>query len=203
MRAKSSSSPSSSSSFIRPDFGIPARKYFADHGEHARVLLLDDLEWHYKDDRQAVFDRYCQVFDTLLTAEQRHRAAVFFFVMMLEAYYFADPETLCAVLQLDKIPEHLRDIDVETAIRHPKNELKGVMRARGRSFDEKADGLRVIEQLVVERALAHPERCASLRTLFRWCADALDLPADVRSRLLDGALCPVTGSQLRNYTVSD
>jgi hypothetical protein len=174
------------------DFGLPARGYLDRHGEHAHVLLIDDLEWDRRDARREVFERYRKVLDTVLFEPgQRRRAGVFFLVMMLEAYYFADPRTLCEALRIEALPMHLRDLDVET-IRHPKNELKRLVHG----FREIEDGQRIIEQLDLERVLADPGRCAALRTLFAWCLGALGMGTDPSPSGFDGVLCPVTSPQL-------
>lgn len=172
------------------DFGIPARSYLDRHGEHAHVLLVDDLEWDRKDLHAEVFERYRRTLDAaLFDPRKRRRAAVFFLVMMLEAYYFAVPRVLCEELGLEELPDHLRDLDVET-IRHPKNELKGLVRG----FREIEDGGRILERIDVEEILASADRCAALRTLVAWCARALGVPWPLD--VVDGVLCPVTRVQL-------
>lgn len=174
------------------EIGLPARFYLRDHGEHAHVLLVDDLEWDRREGHGEHFERYRRAFDhALTTPELRRRAAVFFLVMMLEAYYFGDPEVLCAELGLAELPAELRGVDVET-IRHPKNELKRLRPG----FDEIVDGERLIKKLDLGKVLANPEQCAALRTLFAWCARALGLAWGSGSGFLEGALCPVTGSQV-------
>lgn len=174
------------------DFGLPARLYLRQHGEHARVLLVDDLEWDRRARHGEQLERYRQGLDAAITtAEARRRAGVFFLVMMLEAYYFGDPEALCDELQLAELPAHLRECDVET-IRHPKNELKALLPG----FHEIEHGQRLIRRIDLAKVLAHPERCVALRALLAWCADALGVRAEPSLRFLEGALCPVTGSQL-------
>lgn len=174
------------------EIGLPARFYLQEHGEHAHVLLVDDLEWDRRNVHAEHFARYRQAFDHALTMpEIRRRAAVFFLVMMLEAYYFGDPDMLCAELGLAELPDELRNLDVET-IRHPKNELKRLRPG----FDEIVDGERIIKRIEVGKVLANPEHCVALRTLFAWCARALGLEWGSGSGFLDGALCAVTGSQV-------
>jgi Domain of unknown function (DUF4276) len=174
------------------EIGLPARFYLQKHGEHAHVLLIDDLEWDRREGHREHFERYGQAFDhALMTPESRRRAAVFFLVTMLEAYYFGDPDILCAELGIVELPAELRDVDVET-IRHPKNELKRLRPG----FDEIVDGERLVRRLEVANLLANPERCAALRTLFAWCARALGIPWGSGTGFLDGALCAITRSQL-------
>jgi hypothetical protein len=174
------------------DFGFPARSYLERHGERAHVLVVDDLEWDRRAAHREVFERYRRTLDAaLFDPRQRCRAGVFFLVMMLEAYYFADSRTLCEVLGLAELPQRLRDVDVET-IRHPKSELKALVQG----FREIEDGGRIIERIDVEVILANPERCAALRTLFVWCARALGLQGDEPPDRLEGSLCPVTRGQL-------
>lgn len=169
------------------DFGIPARNWL--HGnESAHVLLIDDLEWDWRDQHTEVFARYRKVFDTVLPESMQRRVAVFFLVMMLEAYYFGDPSALRAVLGIDLgKPE----IDLE-AIRHPKNELKRLHRG----FDEIEHGLAIVERLDLARVLSNPSTCLALRTMFAWVGRALELPADEHPWIFAGQRCPVTGPQL-------
>lgn len=174
------------------EIGLPARFYLQEHGDHAYVILIDDLEWGRKEGHREHFERYGQALDHGLgTPALRRRAAVFFLVMMLEAYYFGDPAMLCAELRIDALPQDLSDVDVET-IRHPKHELKRLRPG----FDEIVDGQRLVGRLDVANVLANPERCAALRTLFAWCARALGIPWGSGTGFLDGALCAVTRSQL-------
>lgn len=174
------------------EIGLPARFYLQTHGERAHVLLIDDLEWDRREGHREHFERYGRAFDHALTTPAlRRRAAVFFLVMMLEAYYFGDPEVLCAELGIAELPAELRAVDVET-IRHPKNELKRLCPG----FDEIVDGERLIRRIDVGKVLANPEQCAALRTLFAWCARALGLEWGNGSGFLEGTLCDVTGVQV-------
>lgn len=174
------------------DFGFPARAFLGHHGEHAHVILVDDLESARKDAHQEVFERYRKTLDAALyDPAQRRRAAVFFLVMMLEAYYFGDLEVLCEALQLEEIPKALCDVDVES-IRHPKNDLKALFPG----FDEIVHGERIVNRLDVVKVLEDPQRCAALRTMFAWCAGALGIPWGSGTGFLEGVLCPVTSSQL-------
>ena len=132
------------------------------------VLVIDDLEWDRRDGADQVVGRYRAALDAMLDASERHRAAVHLLVMMLEAYYFADPDTTNAVLGTN-LPEP--GDDVET-IRHPKNELKRLADA----FDEKEHGAQIVARLDIPHILARPDQCRALRTLMTWCAVALGKP---------------------------
>ncbi len=159
------------------------------------VILIDDLEHDRRDQAQAVFDRYRQAFDSVLTPDQQRRAAVHFLVNMLEAYYFADAAAVNAVLVFDP-PLEDYDGDVED-IRHPKGELK----QRFAGYDEVEHGGQILAQLDVEHVLSDPTTCASLRTLFAWCVKVImqyphELPPMPDYRLADGALYPITQPQL-------
>ena len=96
------------------EIGLPARGFLSSHDRY--VLLVDDLEADRSQVMQEVFGRYRAALDTVLSEDQARRAAVHFFVNMLEAYYFADT---CAVN--DVLDTELADFagDVES-IRHPK-----------------------------------------------------------------------------------
>ena len=98
--------------------GFATRKYI-NKSEYHYVLLIDDLEYEWKELIQDVFQLYRDIFDVILK-KKKHRVAIHFFVYMLEAYYFADANAINLVLSTD-----LKDYesDVET-IRHPKDELK-------------------------------------------------------------------------------
>ena len=179
------------------EIGLPARRYLNANSCHL-VVLIDDLEHDRRPLAQQVFDRYRLTLDTMLTHSQRSRAAVHFLVNMLEAYYFADAAAVNAVLTLYPPLEDCVD-DVET-IRHPKEELK----RRYPGFDEIRDGGKILEHLDVEHVLSRPETCAWLRTLFKWCVQALERspsygPVSVseKYRLRDGALSTVTQTQLQ------
>lgn len=168
--------------------GFPARDYLKDSCTY--VLLLDDLEYERIDDAKQVFYRYRKALDTILTDDQKHRASVHFLVNMLEAYYFADANTVNSVLRTS-----LNDYegDVET-IRHPKGELKSLYK----SFNEIEHGGEILEFLNVEYVLSNPDTCASLRTLFAWCLKALGQPFTEKYQLLDGKLSEITKAQLNN-----
>ena len=167
--------------------GFPARDYLQNSCTY--VVLLDDLEYNRTDQAQQIFDRYRNVLDTILL-DKKHRASVHFLVNMLEAYYFADAETVNAVLGTS-----LTDYagDVET-IRHPKGELKQIYS----EFNEKEHGGRILDRLNVEKVLSDPNTCASLRTLFAWCLKTLgETPTD-KYQLLSGKLSEITKAQLEN-----
>lgn len=170
------------------EIGLPARRYI--NGKNDRfVILIDDLEFSRREIAHGVFDRYRKALDVILL-DGKDQASVHFLVMMLEAYYFADANALNSRFG-GAVEDY--DGDVET-IRHPKNDCKG----RFPGFDEIQDGETILEILDVEHVLSRRETCASLRTLFAWCAKKMDLPPypDDTYRLNDGSLSDVTCSQL-------
>jgi hypothetical protein len=179
------------------EIGLPARRYLRANLCHA-VLVVDDLEHDRREHAQQIFDRYRLILDTMLiTDAQKRRAAMHFLVNMLEAYYFADAQAINEVLGL-ALDDY--DGDVET-IRNPKRELKNLHPG----FDEAEDGGKILERLNVELVLSRPDACVWLRTMFAWCVKVLgqyssgDLSSLAEEyRLNDGALSPVTRTQLDN-----
>ena len=181
---------------IDAKIGLVARRYLMTDVCHF-VLLIDDLEYDRRDEAQQVFDRYRLALDTILDT-LKPRASVHFLVNMLEAYYFADAQTVNAVLGTT-----LSDYegDVET-IRNPKSDL----RAEYHGFREIDDGGRILDQIDIERVLSCPDACASLRTLFAWCVKVLETYSDHdcgglydKYRLHDGKLSEITLTQLDNF----
>ena len=164
------------------EIGFPARNFLSSGGHF--VLLVDDLEANRSGEVNAVFRRYRLALDTILRESMSAMAAVHFLVNMLEAYFFADAKAINRVLGTD-----LKDFDgdVET-IQHPKNELKS-LRA---GFREKQHGPLIVRHLDVPHVLASENRCASLRTMFKWAsvaAGATDWPPE-------GRLHPTTKGQI-------
>lgn len=169
------------------DIGLPARLYLAK--AYHFVLLIDDLEYDRQHLADEVFSRYRDALDSLL-GSLKNRASVHFFVNMLEAYYFADPTALNAALGTC-LTEH--DGDVE-AIRHPKNDLKGIKRG----FDEVRDGRKILEKINMVAVLSRPHTCASLRTLFGWCIISMKQPLSCKFCLDCGIYSLITGPQMGN-----
>ncbi len=165
--------------------GFAARKYI-NKSEHHHVLLIDDLEYEWKEQAFDVFQLYREIFDVILKAK-KNRAAVHFLVYMLEAYYFADANAINSVLSTD-----LKDYeaDVET-IRHPKGELKRLFKG----FNEIQHGGQILSILDVEHVLSNKETCASLRTLYHWCWKKMGQVPTNQYQLLNGKLSEVTRSQ--------
>ena len=170
------------------EIGLPARRYLQQSDTF--VIVLDDLEKDRQPIHADVFARYREVLDTLLPPAMRIRAAVHFFVFMIEAYYFADAKAVNDVLGTE-FSEY--DGDVE-AIPHPKNELKG----HAPNFDEKADGAKIVSKLDLRHVLSNPGTCASLRSLFKWCATMIQFPQSEEFQLAEGLCCPITGSQIES-----
>jgi Domain of unknown function (DUF4276) len=167
--------------------GIIARTYLRSGYDY--VILVDDLEHDFRDQAEAVFQRYRTALDTILEPDGlSSRASVHFLVNMLEAYYFAHAGAINAVLGTD-----LADFegDVET-IRHPKNELK----RHHPGFDEVRHGRAIIEHLDVPRVLSNPETCRSLRTLFGWCSRAIGREFSDVYQLASGSYSEVTRPQI-------
>ena len=176
--------------------GVAVRRDLTTDG-YDFILLIDDLEHNRRDQAQQIFDRYRTALDTVLN-DLKHRVAVHFLVYMLEAYYFADVKTTNTVLGIS-----LSDCgdDVET-IRNPKSDLRQMYP----SFDVINDGGRILAQIDIEHVLSRPDTCASLRTLFAWCVEALAQHpnfdrADFEDKynLHDGKLSEITGMQLGNF----
>lgn len=175
--------------------GLPARGYLDDN--HCRfVIVIDDLEGAWRSQSREVFERYRLALDTMLSTEQRARAAVHLLVNMLEAYYFADASAINTALGLSPpLQDYPGDVE---EIPHPKARLKELYP----NFREVRDGGAILEQLDVERVLSRADTCAWLRTLFAWCAQVLalyqggPLISPERFRLADGVMSDVTRTQL-------
>lgn len=169
------------------EIGLPARRYLAT--KDSFVVLVDDLEHDRTSQAEQVFQRYRDALDTMLPA-QKHRASVHFFVNMLEAYYFADAAAVNDVLGTELVDY---DGDVES-IRHPKGELRSLVSG----FDEVRDGEKIVTKLDVPHVLSNPETCASLRTLFGWCAKAIGRDRNETYCLDGGVYNAVTREQIEH-----
>jgi len=168
------------------ELGLTARG-FVDKGPSTFVIVIDDLEHARRPVRSQVFARYRQALDGLL-GDRSWRAAVFFFVNMLEAYYFAHSAAVNAVLGTS-----LGDCsgDVEE-IRQPKNDLKDLVKG----FDEIRHGAEIVASLDAEHVLSRAETCAALRALFAWCSRLTGDAPGARYQLANGAYDILTGRQL-------
>jgi Domain of unknown function (DUF4276) len=167
--------------------GLAARAFL--HNGYHYVILVDDLEHDFRDQAEAVYQRYRTALDTILEPDGlSSRASVHFLVNMLEAYYFADAAAINAVLGTE-----MADFegDVET-IRHPKNELKRLHPG----FDEVEHGGTIIAGLDVPHVLSNPETCRSLRTLFGWCSRAIGREFTDVYQLANGSYFEVTRPQI-------
>ncbi len=170
--------------------GLPARQYLSKPGSRF-VVLVDDLEHKRIDDHADHFKRYLTALDTMLVpirGDLSHRASVHFLINMVEAYYFADPHAVNAVMggELADYPGDVEDI------RHPKNELK----KRFPVFDNVEHGEQIAKQLDLPLVLSNPQTCASLRTLIKWCVTAMRLPLTERFQLSDGVTHPISNGQI-------
>ena len=168
------------------DIGLPARRHLL--SKPGFVVLVDDLEADRSDDVDQVFARYRLALDTMLKPDQVRRASVHFLVNMLEAYFFADIETVNRVLGTD-LEEHEGDVE---EIRNPKADLK----RHCSGYDEKEDGPRIVEGLDIPRVLSRKETCASLRTMFAWVWRAIGEPKSEEFQLRDGRYYEATKSQI-------
>jgi len=129
--------------------GFPARGYLSSSPCHF-VIVIDDLEYDRRDIVQQVYERYRSTLDAILTEEQRGRASIHFLVNMLEAYYFADADSINRVLHLHP---PLRDFegDVE-AIVHPKGNLKRIHKG----FHEIDHGVKFLPLLTLIKCYQGP-----------------------------------------------
>lgn len=150
------------------------------------VILVDDLEESRRPVASQVFQRYRSILDSMLGIAKA-RASVHFLVNMIEAYYFADPDAVRAVLKLELEPP---EGDVEE-IRHPK----GLLKQSFHEFDEIEHGRLIARQINLERVLAHPERTRSLRSLVAWCSNALGRAPTDRYQLRSGLQYELTSQQ--------
>jgi hypothetical protein len=130
------------------------------------LIVTGETEKARVSEAAQVFERYRKAFDTILQGEQKCRASVYFFVNMLEAYYFADVKAVNQVLGTS-LNDH--EGDVET-ISHPKGNLKSLI---SNKFNEIEHGGEILDILDVKKALSRPDTCAFLRTLFAWCVKVL------------------------------
>ncbi len=152
------------------EIGLEARKFLRNQPCHF-VILVDDVEHDRRGQLQAIWQRYRTAIDTMLSAEERQRAAVHFFANMLEAYYFAHAEAVNQALGCAVLPSDYEG-DVET-IRHPKGEIVRLAKMVGWSFDERRDGAMIVSRLDLAHVLSGDETCAFLRALIDWCVRKL------------------------------
>lgn len=169
------------------EIGIPARQYISAK-PCSYVLLVDDIEYDHFPALQEVFNRYKNALNSGL-GPNAGRASVHFLVMMLEAYYFADNSALNS--ELETLMEPFEG-DVETKIRHPKNDLKNLYKG----FDEIEHGKKIIQSLNMTTVLGDPSTCAFLRAAYAWCHKAIGLDPGPRFALDRGTIAIVTGRQM-------
>ena len=132
---------------------------------------------------------------TPFQGNQSHRASVHFLVNMVEAYYFADPQTVSEVMG-SELAGHPGDVE---EIRHPKSLLK----ARFPGFDEVLHGERIANQIDLSLVLSNPLTCASLRTLIKWCVLSMNQPLTDRFQLLTGVTHPITNGQIPTSAIAE
>jgi len=177
------------------DIAIPARRFLRQQPCRF-VVLIDDVEHDRRPVISQIFARYRTALDTLLTPDERQRAAVHFFANMVEAYFFAHNDAVNNGLKKTVLAGDFTG-DVET-IPHPKNQLKHLFPG----FDEIVHGAAIISRLDLDRVLSDPHSCAFLRSLIRWCVTRLvdhcpvydqGLPACFS--LTNGIQAPLTAGQ--------
>jgi hypothetical protein len=171
------------------EIGLMARSFLAGD-PNALVVLVDDLEHGHQGVHAEKFARYRAALDTIIPTQDQHRASVHFLVNMIEAYYFGDPAAVNEVLQTD-LKVHNGDVE---HIRHPKGRLKDLYAG----YHEVEHGAQITARLDLQKVLDDPDTCRSLRSLFRWCTDAIGDERTEVFRLVDGACCAVTGGQIES-----
>jgi len=169
------------------EIDLPARGHLIQ--KDSFVVVLDGLEHNRRPQAREIFERYRGALDAMLESRGLgHRASVHFLVNMLEAYYLANAAAVNSVLGTS-----LSDFDGDVEdIRHPKNDLKKL----GRGFDEYCHGAQIVARLDVPHVLSRVGTCASLRTLFAWCARAAGVLPTTDCQLDHGAQSIVTGPQM-------
>lgn len=167
------------------DIYIPVRGFLNDRYDY--ILIIDDMEADRAAQAEAVYGRYRAALD-LLGPSLKKRTSVHFLVNMIEAYYFADPETVNSVLHTNLQPQ---TEDVET-IPHPKGKLK----RQAPAFDEVEHGEQIVRNLDVQLVLSNRSTCAFLRVLFAWCTKAMGHEPTSEFCLDSGVHAILTGRQL-------
>jgi len=170
------------------ELGIYARG-FINRGPNNFVLVIDDLEKGGRPMREDVYNRYRSALDGLL-GDRAWKAAVFFLVNMLEAYYFAHARAVNEVLGT-ALEDYSGDVE---DIPHPKNQLKQL----DSRFDEIQHGRQIVEGLDLTQVLGRAETCRGLRSLFAWCRRVAGDPLDTTFRLANGEREPITSIQVES-----
>lgn len=181
------------------EISLPVRKAIL-QGKCHFVILIDDLEHDRRDNKEAVFQRYRDAVDKILAPDLQKRAAVFFLVNMLEAYFFADANAINQTFDLSgTFSDYEGDVE---EIRHPKNQLKSELKKQDLTYSETDHVGDLLANLDVEKVLSRSDTCASLRTLFKWCITVLeaypfyeDCDLSEKFCLADGILNDVTCNQ--------
>jgi len=174
------------------DFALKIRG-FLERSPANLAIVVDDLEHDRKAMHEAVYEMYREPLDKILLPRGiQERASVHLFVPMIEAYFLADVEAVnetlgLAIKELNGDPE---------AIRGPKGKLKQYCRDVGQSYDERSDGERVAGRVNLEKILANPNYCLSLRCLVKWCSRRIGESDTDRCQLLEGKVCDVTRTQI-------
>ncbi|MDY0169350.1 MAG: DUF4276 family protein [Thermoguttaceae bacterium] len=171
------------------DIGLPVLGYLRRYpGSYA--MVVDDLESDRRPNADAVFARYRTALDeTLIPSGLQRRAAVFFLVNMLEAYYFADHRAVNGVAGTEVLSaDHPSDVE---QIRNPKADLKRLWKG----FSEIRHGKQIVKRLDLEHVLSRPEECCWLRAMFAWCVAKLAKSNAIHDPLLNDAFCLADGCQ--------
>lgn len=182
------------------EIGAQIRGWLRQNDSHF-AIWLDDLESAHRSEAAGKFSRLRKAVDVMLAKEPKlkPRFSAHLLVNMLEAYYFAQASAVNEVLETT-LTNHVGDCE---NIPHPKNELKRLARAAGKSFDEKADGAKIVPKLDIESILGNPNSCRALRTLVAWCWEALGEARTDRFQLNDGIYWDITARQLCEQPAPD
>ncbi len=178
------------------EIGLPILLFLRKYpGSYA--VVVDDLEGARRGIADDVFARYRTALDEVLRPSGLHtRAAVYFLVNMLEAYYFADSKAVNSVAGSEVLAADHPTVVAQ--IGYPKRELKRLWPA----FDEKEHGEAILRRLDTEHILSRPAECCWLRGMFAWCvaklleSDAIHDTSLTHSFCLpDGGRAPTTSRQ--------
>lgn len=172
------------------------RPWLTMSGNHL-AILIDDLESSRRSFASSQYTFYREAIDQQLdgVGNLKDRFSVHFFVNMVEAYFFADHQSVNGVCGTS-LDEHPGDVE---NIRHPKNRLKELVSnlSRGSQFHEVRDGQAIAKKLNLAKVLDNPEHCRALRALVAWIWEAIGQERGEEYQLQNGRYWDVTVSQLR------
>lgn len=165
--------------------GLTSRRWLQD-GLVDYIILVDDIESSRRSQIDLVYKNYIAIFDKEL-GNYRKNASVHFFVNMIEAYFFADSNSINSVFNKAIVDD---SDDVED-IKNPKVKLKSIVG----QYHEIDDLGRLLNSLSVGHVLSKPDTCGYLRVLFAWCIKVANLHMN-KYCLQDGILGDATKQQL-------